>query len=58
MKFKKKIEMCRHDDKVVVAVFMNPKYSNSSRNCCHLIKNKCVIDGKKCKIITYERIDK
>lgn len=55
MKFVKRIEMCRHDDKVPIGVFMNINYK-AGGDCMHLVVNKkCIIDKKPCKIEVYER---
>lgn len=58
MKFKKRIEMCRHDDEVPMRLFHTNDKFKKSRDCISLDKGICLYDNKKCKIITYERIDK
>lgn len=54
MKFKKKIAVCRHDEEVPLKVLM--RYF--SLICGRNIKGKCEFDGRKCKIIEYERVKK
>lgn len=56
MKFKKKIEICRHDDRVPISSFMINNAPGS--HCMHNADGKCLMDKKPCKIITYERTTK
>lgn len=57
MKFKKKIEMCRMDDGVECVQGRVDNFTPSI-HCYFYRKGICNIDKKKCKIVTYERIDK
>ncbi len=52
MKFKKRIEMCRHDDDIKLKYIQSPKKFNS-RQYCLLENNVCAMDKKKCKVVTY-----
>jgi hypothetical protein len=54
MKFRNKIEMCRHDDKVAISVFMGLNYDGGDvHDCLHYKEGKCMLDKKKCEIVTY-----
>lgn len=50
--------MCRYDDEVPMRLFHTNDKFKKSRDCISLDKGICLYDNKKCKIITYERIDK
>lgn len=59
MKFKKTIAMCRHDEDVPIKFLINNKSTTGyDKNCSSFWKGECRFDNKKCKIVTYERIDK
>ena len=56
MKFKNKIEMCRHDEKVTLGLILDTKEGfQLSEDCVQLDGSICSLDIKKCKIVTYER---
>jgi hypothetical protein len=59
MKFKKVIEMCRHDGDVPTICILTPqKGYRQSRDCSALLNGICRFDKKKCKVIVYDRRDK
>ena len=54
MKFKNKIEMCRHDEKVTLGLILDTKEGfQLSEDCVQLDGSICSLDIKKCKIVTY-----
>lgn len=56
MKFKKKIQMCRHDEEVPMKLFHDKDKFKKAIHCVALDKGICLYDKKKCKILTYEKV--
>ncbi len=49
MKFKNKIEMCRHDAETVIRLLRD----DLIKDCSFNINGICIMDKKKCKVVTY-----
>ena len=56
MKFKNKIEVCRHDE--VTPFISIQKGLDLGTKCTAYREGFCLHDNKKCKIVTYERMNK
>jgi len=55
MIFKNKISGCRHDDEVPFKFMFGTTTANG---CSHYDKGKCLMDNKKCKVVTYVKVKK
>jgi len=58
MRFAKKFVVCRWEDEVPIRILTeSTKLWRPVKDCLNYKKGQCIIDNKKCKIITYCRLD-